>query len=159
MYRSCIGSVLSSIGWAVDACVTSLLLRRFARQSAAAFLTMPLAILVAACSMSVAPNQLMIDPSHYLGYHCKDFVNRLKELQTKQKDLSNLMDKAGEGGASGTMIGNLSYRSDYENAISEEQLLRRTAADRKCDLPPPPAAAPPPSAATVPVFQSDQIIH
>ena len=35
------------------------------------------------------------------------------------------------------MIGNLAYRVDYENAVGEEKILRRTAAEKKCDLPPP----------------------
>jgi hypothetical protein len=76
------------------------------------------------------------------------------------------------------VIGGFSYRPDYENAIGEERVLRRAAAEKKCDLPPPatpmavapiaaPAAAPtpavyqaPPAApAPMPVYQSDQTIR
>ena len=52
---------------------------------------------------------------------------------------------------------NLSYRADYENAVGEEKVLRRAAAEKKCDLPPPPA--PPAAPGAAPVFQSDQGIR
>jgi hypothetical protein len=140
--------------------------------------------LLGGCSAGSGVGPYIIDPGHYSVYHCKDFAARLTALQTRQKDLSELMNKAGEGGASGVLIGNLSYRADYENAIGEEQVLRRSAAEKKCDLPPPataaiapppasstpaayaspppaapPTAGPPPTTATVPVFQSDQTIR
>jgi outer membrane murein-binding lipoprotein Lpp len=127
-------------------------------------------------------DRFIIDPGHYSVYHCKDLATRLTALQARQKELSELMNKASDGGASGTVIANLSYRGDYENAIGEEQVLRRAAAEKKCDLPPPantamaptapppspstpaayvapPSAAAPPTTATVPVFQSDQTIR
>jgi hypothetical protein len=75
------------------------------------------------------------------------------------------MLRASEG-SGGALIGNLSYRTDYEAAVGEEKVLRRAAAEKKCDLPPPPA---PPASATpaaypalppaAPVFQSDQAIR
>jgi hypothetical protein len=123
---------------------------------------------LAGCSMSDGTASLIIDPGHYAVYHCDGLVARLKVLQTRQQELTNLMGKASEGGG-GVLVGNLSYRADYENAVSEERVLRRTAVEKKCDLPPPalpqapvsasyPAAAPPvPSA--VPAYQSDQTIR
>jgi hypothetical protein len=99
----------------------------------------------------------------------------LKVLLAREQDLSNLMERASDGGG-GVLIGNMSYRADYENTLSEEKLLRRTAAEKKCELtppavpasptptayttPPPPAAyrAPPPPAGA-PIFQSDQTIR
>jgi len=112
---------------------------------------------------------LLIDPAHYSVYHCDGLVARLKTLQGREQELSNLMLRASEGGG-GALIGNLTYRADYENILAEEKILRRTAAEKKCDLPPPPAppvssapaayTAPPPAApAAAPVFQSDQGIR
>jgi hypothetical protein len=65
------------------------------------------------------------------------------------------------------LIGNLAYRVDYENAVGEEKVLRRTAAEKKCDLPPPaqPMSSAPapylaqPVAATAQIFRSDQTIR
>jgi hypothetical protein len=122
------------------------------------------------CSTTDAVSTLMIDPAHYSVYHCDGLQARLKALQAREQELSNLMVRASEGGG-GALIGNLTYRADYENTLAEEKVLRRTAADKKCDLPPPPqpasstpaaytAAPPAPApAAGAPVFQSDQCIR
>ena len=112
----------------------------------------------------------MIDPAHYSVYHCDGLQARLKALQARQQELSNLMDRASEG-SGGALIGNLTYRADYEKALGEEKVLRRTAAEKKCDLPPPPlpAASTPAAYTAAPlapaapnagrVFQSDQGIR
>jgi hypothetical protein len=103
----------------------------------------------------------MIDPAHYSVYHCDGMVPRLKVLQRREQELSDLMARASEGGG-GVLIGNLTYRADYENTVAEEKVLRRAAAEKNCDLnPPPPPAAPtptayqavPPGRAGAPVFQ------
>jgi predicted small secreted protein len=136
----------------------------------------PLCVLVAGllagCSTSDGVGSFIVDPGRYSVYHCDGLAARLKALLVREQELANLMDRASEGGG-GVLIGNLSYRADYENAVGEEKLLRRTAAEKKCDLPPPaapvsptPAAytAPPapvavPAPASAPIFQSDQTIR
>jgi hypothetical protein len=100
---------------------------------------------LAGCGMSEGPGTFAVDPGRYSVYHCNDLVARLNALLTQEKDLRNLMDKASEG-TGGTVIGTLSYRTDYEAALSEEKLLRRTAAEKNCEL-----ASPP--------YQSDQTIR
>jgi len=87
----------------------------------------------------------IVDPARYSAYHCRDFINRSKTLADREKELRDLMDKASEGGG-GAVIGALSYRADYEKVLGEERLLKRTAAEKKCELTPPP-------------LQSDQIIQ
>jgi hypothetical protein len=137
-----------------------------------AFACLVAAALLSGCSTS-GVGTLMIDPAHYSVYHCDGLAKRLKVLQDRQRELSNLMQRAGEGGG-GVLIGNMTYRADYENALAEEVVLRRAAAEKNCDLPPPPqpvsstpaaysaapvAPAPPGAPATVPVYQSDQGIR
>jgi hypothetical protein len=132
------------------------------------------ASLLAGCS-SDGVGTFLVDPGRYSVYHCDGLAARLKVLLAREQDLSNLMERASDGGG-GVLIGNMSYRADYENTLSEEKLLRRTAAEKKCELtppavpasptptayttPPPPAAyrAPPPPAGA-PIFQSDQTIR
>jgi hypothetical protein len=131
--------------------------------------------IVAGCSMSDGVGSFTVDPGHYSVYHCDGLVARLKALLARELELVNLMNKASEG-PGGTVIGTLSYRADYENALGEEKVLRRAAVEKKCELPPPvsptsptPAAystAPAPAtssvpstSATVPIFQSDQSIR
>jgi len=65
-------------------------------------LTMCLAAATVGCSTSV--DTYLVDPGYYSAYHCKQLVERLKELQTRQSDLRNLTEKASEGGG-GTLIG------------------------------------------------------
>jgi hypothetical protein len=108
----------------------------------------------------------MVDPAHYSVYHCDGLAARLKVLLAREQDLSNLMEKASDSGG-GVVIANLSYRAEYENALGEENLLRRTAAEKKCDLPPraaPVSPTPPiyttrPEAAPAPIFHGDQTIR
>jgi hypothetical protein len=133
----------------------------------------PICLLVAAllsgCSTSDGMSTLLIDPAHYSVYHCDGLATRLKALQAREQELSNLMLRASES-SGGALIGNLTYRTDYESAVGEEKVLRRAAAEKKCDLPPPPAppasatpavyTAPRPAApAAAPAFQSDQAIR
>lgn len=128
------------------------------------------AALLSGCSSGGGVGTLLIDPGHYSVYHCDGLANRLKVLQARELELSNLMQRASEGGG-GALIGNLTYRADYENMLGEEAVLRRVAAEKKCDLPPPPqpvsstpaaySAAPvaPAAPANGPVYQSDQGIR
>lgn len=97
------------------------------------------------CSANQDVSTLLVDPGHYSAYHCKDFAPQLARLTTREEALRNLMDKANESGG-GAIVGNLSYRADYEDILGEEKVLRRAAAEKNCDLSPP-------------AFQSDQTIH
>ncbi len=88
---------------------------------------------------------LALDPGRYALYHCNDLVARLKALIARESELRNLMDKASEG-TGGALIGALSYRTEYETVLSDQKLVRRTAAEKKCELGPP-------------TYQSDQTIR
>ncbi len=92
---------------------------------------------------------LTLDPGRYVLYHCNDLVDRLRGLINREKELRNLMDKAGES-TGGALIGALSYRTEYETVLSDQKLVRRMAAEKKCDLGP---LGPPPTS------QSDQTIR
>ena len=105
-----------------------------------------LAVLVVfGCSANQDVTTLLVDPGHYSAYHCKDFAPQLATLTTREQTLRNLMDKASESGG-GAIVGNLSYRADYEDVLGEEKVLRRAAAEKNCDL-------------SAPAFQSDRTIH
>ncbi len=72
---------------------------------------------------------LTLDPGRYVLYHCNDLVERLKGLINREKELRNLMDKAGES-TGGALIGALSYRTEYETVLSDQKLVRRVAAEK-----------------------------
>ena len=121
------------------------------------------ALLLAGCSTN---DSWLVDPAHYSAYHCDALPTKLNAIQERRQELTNLMARASEGGGGG-VIGTMAYRADYENTIGEEKALRRTAAEKNCNLPPPaPTLAPPPATytppaapAAPPAFQSDQGIH
>jgi len=105
-----------------------------------------LAVLVVfGCSANQDVSTLFVDPGHYSAYRCKDFAPQLTLLTTREQSLRNLMDKANESDG-GAIVGNLSYRADYEDVLGEEKVLRRAAAEKNCDL-------------SAPTFQSDRTIH
>lgn len=91
------------------------------------------AVALAGCGLSESPGQFAVDPGRYEAYHCNDLVTQWKALRMREDELRGLMEKASEGGG-GAVIGSLAYRTDYETVLSDEKLLRRTAAEKKCEL-------------------------
>jgi hypothetical protein len=89
-------------------------------------------IALAGCAMS---DTLLVDPGHYSVYHCKDLITESQNLAAREKQLRDLMDKASEGGG-GTIIGALSYRTDYETVLELQKLAKRAAVEQKCELTP-----------------------
>lgn len=77
------------------------------------------------------------DPGKYSGYHCKELAGKQKELAKRAQDLRELMAKADESGG-GSVVGAVSYRTNYEVVVGEQKLVEREAAEKKCDfiLPP-----------------------
>jgi hypothetical protein len=99
---------------------------------------------LAGCTTTDGLDSMLVDPSKYEGYNCKELGNQLQGLDKRQKDLRNLIDRAGES-TSGVVIGALTYRTDYETVIAQRKVLQRTIAEKKCQL--------------APALASDQIIR
>lgn len=78
---------------------------------------------------------LAVDPARFAGYHCKDLVGQWGGLVAREKQLRNLIDKASEGGG-GTVIAVVAYRGDYDTVLQQEKVLKRTAAEKNCELTP-----------------------
>jgi hypothetical protein len=93
-------------------------------------------VTLAGCALDEGPGQLAVDPGRYQFYHCNDLAARMGTLQSRENELRSLMAKASEGGG-GTVIGALAYRADYEAVLSEQKMLQRTAAEKKCAVVPP----------------------
>ena len=96
------------------------------------------------CGLGNGPGSLMVDPGRYESYHCNDLVAQWKQLADREKDLRALMDKASQSGT-GAVVGAVAYRSDYESVLTQEKLVQREAAEKKCEL--------------TTTFQSDQSIR
>jgi hypothetical protein len=76
---------------------------------------------------------LAVDPARYEGYHCKDLVGQWNGLVAREKQLRNLIDRASEGGG-GTVIAAVAYRGDYDTVLEQQKVLKRTAAEKNCEL-------------------------
>ncbi len=99
---------------------------------------------LAGCGLENGPGSILVDPGHYSVFHSNDLATQMKTLSAKEKELRALMDKASEGGG-GTVIGALADRPDYEAVLTQERLVQREAAEKKCEI--------------APNFQSDQTIR
>ena len=98
-----------------------------------ALITIPLclaALTIGSCGSDGA-GAIWVDPGKFTFYHCDDLARRWEQLITRENDLRNLIDKANES-STGAVIGSIAYRSDYEAVLSQEKLLQRTAAEKKC---------------------------
>jgi hypothetical protein len=87
------------------------------------------------CGLSDGVSGLLVDPARYSAYHCKELIAESQNLANREKKLRDLMDKASEGGG-GTVIGTIAYRGDYETVLEQQKLLKRAAAEQKCELVP-----------------------
>jgi hypothetical protein len=119
-------------------------LRHRARSSRSFLLCAAAGMTLAGCGLGNGPGSFLVDPGRYEAYHCNDLVTRWKQLTDREKELRALMDKASQSGT-GAVIGAVAYRSDYEGVLTEEKLVQREAADKKCEL--------------TTTFQSDQSIR
>jgi hypothetical protein len=90
------------------------------------------AVALGACG-SDGVASLAVDPARYEGYHCKDLVSQWDALVDREKQLRNLIDKASDGGG-GTVVAAVAYRGDYATVLEQEKVLKRTAAERNCEL-------------------------
>lgn len=86
----------------------------------------------------------LVEPGKFDGYHCNDLVTRWQADNTREKELRNLMDKASQAPGGG-MIGQLTYRTDYESVQTEKRILQQQATEKNCTL--------------TATYQSDQGIH
>jgi hypothetical protein len=120
-----------------------LMLFDWPRLALLSFLFTPAALIVTGCG-SDGPGVIWVDPGKYTFYKCDDLARRWKALITREDELRGLIEKANES-AAGAVIGSVAYRSDYEAVLTEEKMLQRTAADKKCSF--------------MADYQSDQIIR
>jgi hypothetical protein len=104
--------------------------------AAVAVVAIAAAALGGCAGMGDGVGSLMVDPARYAGYHCKDLVGEWTSLTAQEKRLRELINKANEGGAAGTVVGAVAYRSDYETVLERQKIVQRAAAQQNCALKP-----------------------
>jgi len=92
-----------------------------------------LALVALAGCGSDGAGAIFIDPGRYTLYHCDELATRRKALITRETELRGLMERASES-ATGSVIGSLAYRSEYDSVIAEQKLLQRNAAEKNCSF-------------------------
>ena len=90
-------------------------------------------LLLAGCGLGNGPGSFLVDPGRYEVYRCNDLAARWRQLTDREKELRNLMDKASQS-STGAVIGAVTYRADYESTLTEQKLVQREAATKKCEL-------------------------
>ena len=106
------------------------------RRVATAMFGIALAAMLTACAMSDdTVSSFLVAPGKYVLYKCDDIARTAKATQARQKELEQLMAKAGtDPGAQ--MIASATYGTDYALARGEMNDLRAAAAERKCNFVP-----------------------
>jgi hypothetical protein len=94
------------------------------------------AVMLAGCAMSDdSLSSFLVAPGNYVLFSCDDIARTAKATQARQKELEQLMAKAGTG-TGGQLIGDATYGTDYATTRGQTKNLRAAAADRKCDFVP-----------------------
>jgi hypothetical protein len=105
--------------------------RSCAASSFAAAVCVVAAIALTACSSSDGVGQLLVDPSQYDVYHCKDLVAQWDQLNKREAELRANMDRASQT-AGGKVIGAVAYGPDYaeeDGAAAGRRKKMRAGAD------------------------------
>lgn len=106
-----------------------------------------LALTLGGCATGGVTSSAFVDPSKYDLYDCPQLVTARSNSNSRALELLGLMAKA-ETGVAGGLVSGLAYRSDYETAVAQRDLLDQKLASNNCAAERPPVvAAPPPAAA------------
>jgi len=87
---------------------------------------------------SIYSSGLWVQPGKYDYIKCPDIAKRLEAAMAQQRSVAKLMASADQE-AAGPLINLTVYRAQLEQARADEELLRQTAREKKCDLTEPPA--------------------
>ena len=88
------------------------------------------------CSTNLELGSLYATPGKYYFLRCVDLVPRIAGSQARQKELTELMDRANKDTA-GPVVNALVYSADLAQARADEKLLRQTAEEKNCNIEPP----------------------
>lgn len=90
---------------------------------------------LAGCASEDAASSFFVAPGHYVLYQCDDIDRTAKGVVTRQKELEQLMAKAGAS-AGGQLISNATYGPEYETTRGQLKDLRAAAVEKNCNFVP-----------------------
>lgn len=92
--------------------------------------------MLAGCAMSDdSLSSFLVAPGKYLLFTCDDIARTAKGTQARQKELEQLMAKAGTD-AGGRLISDATYGTEYATMRGQMKELRAAAVERKCNFVP-----------------------
>lgn len=87
---------------------------------------------------------ILVDPSQYDVYHCKDLSDTWIALNKREAELRAQIDRDNQT-AGGKVVGAVAYGSDYQTVLTQKKMVQQKAAEKKCEL--------------TQTFQSDQTVR
>jgi hypothetical protein len=105
--------------------------RRLARVVVAAALALTLGGCDTSGSTQDRVGRLMVAPDKFVLYSCPQLEQRAKGVASRQKELAQLMAKAGTT-PDGRIISALAYQEEYTETVADLNELRRAAASKDC---------------------------
>lgn len=92
-----------------------------------------LAALLSGCTSSEDGfASFLVAPGNYVLFSCDDIARTAKAVEARHKELEKLMAKDGTD-ASGRIIANATYGTEYVQTRGQLNSLRATAAEKNCD--------------------------
>lgn len=85
-----------------------------------------------ACSDETT-GRMLVAPDKYTLYNCQELAMEAQGIAGRQHELEALMKKAGVD-AGGRLASNMAYKPDYLLMRGKMDQLRRTAAEKGCNL-------------------------
>jgi hypothetical protein len=90
---------------------------------------------LAGCSgLGDNPFTVFADPGKYEYYSCDQINKQRKEVTTREQELRELMNKAGQE-TGGAVVNVLAYKADHVAASEELRVLESAARSKNCENP------------------------
>ena len=85
------------------------------------------------CTSEETAGRFLVAPDKYVLYSCGEMVNEARGITNRQHELAALMQKA-ETDAGGRFVSAQAYQPEYNLLRGRMDQLRKTAAEKNCDL-------------------------
>jgi cell division protein FtsB len=106
-------------------------MRRVHTVARVALISCGLALVLAACSTSLHPGSLLVDPAKYDLYDCAQLKAENANLQEREQKLRALMVKA-QDGAIGPAVAEIAYGPDYAEVSKKLRDVADARRQRSC---------------------------
>jgi hypothetical protein len=100
------------------------------------FAAVPLLAVLAGCGSSPTltdqfGTSMWVTPGKYAYHDCKQAQGIDRGYANRQKELEELMARAAQG-TGGQVIGQMVYRTEYQQVVGERQQLAKALVDKQC---------------------------